>query len=390
MRKILSRSTSVVAIAVLGALLALPLCLSAGQKEDLWKKAADAVNKGRTEEAKDAWCELAKLDPAYQNSETNCTIYKGMFDQRVEIDEKILDDGREAMRQKHYDEAIQKFGHVQTSKAKQTAESLSQEARNAKAAEEQAKVAAEKAAIEKAAAEKASADKAAAEKLAADKAAADKLAADKTAAAKTAEEAKREEQVFQTGVQAYKSNNFDMAISNFQKVTGQKQNDAMAYLQKIKDYRNTVKEGDNANANKKLPSALASYRKAERIKPDGPDDLQKKIRDVTTQLDKSEKENPDQLLVQGIDDFYKGDYEAAKDMLDQYAGKGKKKALRDFYLGASLLSSSYVVADSTKQQALLEGAKNAFRQAKQERQFSPPRDKVSPKILKVYEKTPAA
>src|SRR5271165_3899501 len=208
MRKILSRSTSVVAIAVHGALLALPLCLSAGQKEDLWKKAADAVNKGRTEEAKDAWCELAKLDPAYQNSETNCTIYKGMFDQRVEIDEKILDDGREAMRQKHYDEAIQKFGHVQTSKAKQTAESLSQEARNAKAAEEQAKVAAEKAAIEKAAAEKASADKAAA----------DKLAADKTAAAKTAEEAKREEQVFQTGVQAYKSNNFDMAISNFQKV----------------------------------------------------------------------------------------------------------------------------------------------------------------------------
>ncbi len=87
--------------------------------------------------------------------------------------------------------------------------------------------------------------------------------------------------------------------------------------------------------------------------------------------------------------YYKGspdDLLQVELLLENGGGKGKKKALSDFYLGASKLSRFYLAGankDDQEQKALYAEALKSFSQARKVAGFKPPTE-ISPKVLRAY------
>jgi hypothetical protein len=364
--------------------------MSADQKEELRNQAVAAVNQGRVEDAKNAYCQLADLDPSPDNAK-NCRIYTTTLRQAEDTDSDLIRKAQSEIQQQLYNKAIQTLEQVQTSKYKQKKQSLITEATNK---EQEAK-------NEEKRKEQADKDEQARKEQADKDERARKEQADKDEQGKKeslAKEQKQNEEVaalqeknFSAGREEYNNNRFDSAISILSRVTGARQADARAVLQKIQGYERAVHDGDRASENKRWQDASTAYRRAAHIKPENTQaELIAKLNYANSQLAKPEGGDSDTLLIQAIQDFYGGEFDSAEGLLAIYSGEGRKKALRDFYLGASLMSRSYLVTDANRKQALREAAVKAFRDSKHGGQFSPPADKISPKILKVYHSTPAA
>lgn len=95
-------------------------------------------------------------------------------------------------------------------------------------------------------------------------------------------------------------------------------------------------------------------------------------------------------LERAIGLFYKGspdDLLQVELLLENGGGKGKKKALSDFYLGASKLSRFYLAGankEDQEQKALYAEALKSFAQARKVAGFKPPLE-ISPKVLRAYQ-----
>jgi hypothetical protein len=93
--------------------------------------------------------------------------------------------------------------------------------------------------------------------------------------------------------------------------------------------------------------------------------------------------NADPELMRGIRAYYDGEYAAAEGALTAHVTRaGPGAGMATFFLGASRLSRFYL--QSGKDEALLNAARDAFREAGKSEGFTPPEQYVSPKIVEVY------
>jgi hypothetical protein len=98
--------------------------------------------------------------------------------------------------------------------------------------------------------------------------------------------------------------------------------------------------------------------------------------------------NDASMLAAGLEAFYGGDLALAEQRLQQHlAGTAPKRSLAEFYLGASELTQFYLAGEGDDDPNLQSAAQQAFRLAKQEPDFVPPEQYVSPKIVAAYENT---
>ena len=91
----------------------------------------------------------------------------------------------------------------------------------------------------------------------------------------------------------------------------------------------------------------------------------------------------DQLLAQGITEYYTGNFDDAYSDLRNYLKfKGEKVGLANFYLGA-LKATQYHLGGASDPK-LKEAAEGSFRVAKKAPNFKPPQKYISPKIMDMY------
>ena len=92
------------------------------------------------------------------------------------------------------------------------------------------------------------------------------------------------------------------------------------------------------------------------------------------------------LLATGLREFYAGNYESSEIRLQDYLNTdGSKKALAQFFLGASKITRYYLNGAQSGDHKLLTEAQIDFRLAAETPKFSPPStDYVSPLILEAY------
>jgi hypothetical protein len=103
-------------------------------------------------------------------------------------------------------------------------------------------------------------------------------------------------------------------------------------------------------------------------------------------LNKKAGSEADIALTDGIDAFYRGQFDDAELNLKLYQlSKGTKVGIAKFYMGASKLTRYYL--DPKPDQSLYEDGLQQFRDAKKVAGFTPPDPKyISPKIFKIYER----
>ena len=204
-------------------------------------------------------------------------------------------------------------------------------------------------------------------------------------------------QLFQQGMAAYKRNEFEKAKPLLSAVTGDNAANAQNLLQQIDDYTKSVNEGVRLESAGAYAQAIERYRRALKIKGDGPGNLRQKIASANEKLkqpsgiqaqaseQQPQQATADQPLIDGIAAFYTGNYQQAEERLSAYSGSGSRKALALFYQGASTLSRYFLAGADDKAKDLYNQAMEKFREARQAAAgFSPPQQVVSPRILAVF------
>jgi len=127
-------------------------------------------------------------------------------------------------------------------------------------------------------------------------------------------------------------------------------------------------QGEALNRESKYNEAGAAFRNAANIKADGPGSPQTQILSME--------------LLQGMDQFYSGDYTSATQHLETYASEStERQPLAHFYLGASKLARFFLTG--SEDASLRQEALNDLKVAKQAG-FKITGQDVSPKILQVY------
>ncbi len=174
---------------------------------------------------------------------------------------------------------------------------------------------------------------------------------------------------FEKAKAAFDANDFEKARSEFQRVTGDDKASAQEYLERINQYQSSMKEAARLAHDSKYEEARAAYLEAANRKPDGPGNPQEQAGSMA--------------LLQGLTQFYAGNYSQARESLAAYVQDNTTKAnLAHFYMGACEMSRFFLAGGQDG--SLREEALNDFRKAK-EAGFQPKNLEVSPKILKVYE-----
>jgi tetratricopeptide (TPR) repeat protein len=173
---------------------------------------------------------------------------------------------------------------------------------------------------------------------------------------------------FARALAAYTKNNFDKARSLFGQVPAETRASADAYLDKISHYQNYMAQADQLSKKAQYEDARMAFGNAANIKADGPGNP----RAGALRME----------LLEGLDEFYSGDYVASRDHLEDYVQSGgEKPALARFYLGASKLGRFFLTGNSDD--SLRQDALKDFREAKQAGYKAQPQD-VSPKIMQAY------
>jgi tetratricopeptide (TPR) repeat protein len=167
---------------------------------------------------------------------------------------------------------------------------------------------------------------------------------------------------------AYAKNNFERARALFLQVPPAMRPAADAYVDKISHFQNYMAQAAQLSKNGNYEDARTAFDNAANIKPDGPGNPRAGALKMK--------------LVEGLDQFYSGDYVASAEHLEDYVqGNGEKQALAHFYLGASKLARFYLTGNSDD--ALRQDALKNFKDAKQAG-FKAEAQEVSPKIMQAY------
>jgi tetratricopeptide (TPR) repeat protein len=321
----------------------------ANKKKDLLKLAQAAEQAGNYEQAQSAYCDLAKEDKKNETARAKCAEYTQRNEEARKKDADRMSAGKQALAQNRFDEAIQDFRAVVGKQYHDEA------ARYLNVVIPQAQKQLE---VER-------------ERLAAEA---------KAAAAKN-------DKLYQQGMAAYQRNEFDKAKSFLVAVTGESAANARKTLGQIDDYTKAFNEGNHFDREGNHKQAIEWYSRALRIKSDGPGELKQKIAAATEKLAQLKQTN-DQPLVDGITDFYNGNYLQADEKLASFSGSGSKKALALFYLGASELSRYFLAGADDKSKDLYDHAVEHFRAARGAAAgFSPPQQYVSRRILAVFDQS---
>jgi hypothetical protein len=328
--------------------------VQANKKKDLLKQAEAAEKSGDIEAAQIAYCDLSKEDKKNETARAKCAEFTQRTEEARKKDVDRIAAGKSALAQNHFDEAIQDFKAVVGKQYHDEA------ARYLSAVIPQAQ-----------------------KQFEAERA--------KTAAEAQAAKAKDYE-LFSQGMAAYQRNEFDKAKPLLSAVIGDNAANAHKVLKQIDDYTKLVSEGARLDGAGNFKQEIERYTRALKIKGDGPGDLKQKIAQANGKLAQSKQESEqasdkanEQPLVDGISDFYNGNYQQADQKLSAFSGTGSKKALALFYLGASELSRYFLAGADDKVKDLYNQAMNHFRAARQAAAgFNPPQQYVSQRILTVF------
>lgn len=347
MRQKLSARINTALLLVLCVLLFAPAA-RANKKKDLLKKAQAAEQAGDSAGALAAYCELSREDQKDQTARAKCAELTQRGEEAGQKDSDRFWAGEQALAQHRFDDATQAFKAVVGKQYHDQVEHYL----NVVIPQEQQKFAAEQ----------------------------QRLAAEA-----------KDSQLFQQGMAAYKRNEFEKAKPLLAAVTGDNAANALNLLQQIDDYTKSVNEGVRLESAGSYAQAIGRYRRALKIKGDGPGNLRQKIAGANEKLKQPSgiqaqpQQASDQPLIDGIAAFYAGNYQQAEEKLSAYSGTGSRKALALFYFGASTLSRYFLAGADDKVKDLYNQAMEKFREARQAAAgFSPPQQVVSPRILAVF------
>jgi hypothetical protein len=313
---------------------------AANKKKDMQKQAQAAEKAGDPAAAQSAYCALAEEDKKNDSARAKCAEYTQRNEDTRKKDADRIAAGEKALAQNHLDEAEQDFKAVVGTYRDTASHYL-----NVVIPQARLKLKAEQ----------------------------DKAAADA-----------KNNDLLQQGTAAYQRNEFDKAKPLLAAVTGDNAAKAQKLLLKMDDYTKASNEGlrlDNAGSYKE---AIERYSRALKIKGDGPGGLKQKIAIATGKLGQVNQAT-DQPLIDGIAEFYNGNYQQADEKLSAFSGSGAKKALALFYLGASELTRYFLAGADDKSKDLYNQAIEHFHAARQAAAgFKPPQPYVSPRILAVF------
>ncbi|HXZ80098.1 MAG TPA: hypothetical protein VEG30_09225 [Terriglobales bacterium] len=358
--------------AILVALACLAISLPAAAKsksKDLMKDGQSALESGNAELAEDYFCQAAQEDPKNKKAVSKCEELRQKNDQARAADAAFLKQGQALFQQGSYEAAAEQFNKIKTSKYQSAKKEWMDKI----------------AALRQHAREKEEADK-------------QKRSKQEEQSKQAAQQEEKEANFLRQGIDAYDKNNFVESRSLLVMVNGSHKGEAQTYITKIDAYLKAFAEGWKYERDGNYKQALASYRKAESIKRNGPDNVGQRIARVQGIIAKSNSPTPPETptpptapvdegaLVAGIQDFYKGSYDTAEAKLSNYSSPSELRvALAHFYAGASKVTRYYLAGATPDQKSLLDSAVAEFKIARRAGGFSPPPGVVSPKILAVYD-----
>ena len=341
----------------------------ASKNKELQKQAKAAEQAEDYEEAELLYCQLRDGDPHNKGFEQTCDEYHQKNQQQHSSDESHLRDGKAAVGALRFDDAIREFKAVTSKRYRSVAEQWLKE--DIPAAQAYVKQDLERKEKEK-----------------------------KEAEARADDDESR----FQQGEDAYQKNDFTTAQTLLLSINGARRDPAQALLHNIDEYTKNFKAGLRLAQRRRYRQALQRYTAAQKIKEDGPWEIEAKIaqlqREIAPEIDsrnsqpqvtstqdddKAPASSEDQKLVEAISNYCRGDYQRAENDLSGYDGRGPKKALALFYLGASKLARYYLAGEPKDQSQVYQAAIASFRNVKQSvPDFRPPEQYVSPRIMKVF------
>ena len=344
------------------------LCLLAGtlpahaanKKKELAKQAKAAEESGDFEQAEALYCELQQEDKKSKSAKEKCEELTQRNQPLRAKDADAIAAGKAALAEHRFQDAIRAFQSVKTKRyhdeAARYLTSVIPDAQKASAAEQQARQHQEEA---------------------------------------------RNADLLKRGSEAYQRNDFEVAKTLLPKVTGPNAAAAQKVLQDIANYTAGYDEAYKLDKAGKHKQAVERYRQLLNIKSDGPWEIPQKIAHLQ-QLMKAaaeakvqavEKPAPalspeDTGLIQGVESFYRGDFQDAASKLATYSGDGSRKALAVFYLGACELSLYFLAPSDKAPKEMYDRAVEHFRAVRQMAPtFTPPEQYVSPRILKVFKES---
>jgi hypothetical protein len=407
----------------------------AGKKEDLYKAAQAAAGQGNVSEAARLYCAAAQEDASYKDAQQNCNIMAQEVARENRRNDDRFADGVKAFNTSDFDTAEQKFKNVKTGPHMAEAQAY------VSTKIPQARAAAANASNESAMSAKFEQGVAAYQRndFGAAKSAFTGISGKHQGDAQTyLQKIRNYEQAFAEGDSLAYAKNYKGAANSYTEAASVKSDGPGDPRGRISQMNQLAQAGSTpavvANNNNPLPmtnhnpapasrpiaavvdtrpkvDVSATLREAEAARKKGDDSkamgLYQKvlsadssnaqarngITDLKKEAEASNKtivagSEADFMLVKGINEFYKQEFESAETHIRDYLdGAGSKSGLANFYLGASKLTRYILGGEQQNDHKLLVQAEDNFRNAKKISGFAPPEKFVSPKIVKKYQET---
>lgn len=429
-------------------LLLVPCLAFAQNKDQLLQKAQAAEKAGDIEGAALAYCDLAKIETAAYGPK--CQAYSNTLNKAIDSDGKHMQNGKTAFASKDYDTARQEFRAVKTSGFKKEAEDYLNnkipQAEAALAKEQQQQQQQQQAAAATAAAAKQAQNLQAAKDAmkTGDFATARNLAQQAgpdgqallpqiAQAEKNAQSSNAYNSAVQSGDSLLSQGKYAEAVSQYRQAAALKGSTPDDLRRKIDEAENRAKAAQSGSVSGQIQDASRQPLSGARVVLQSSSGFKQTTTSdrggsfnfagvppgnymlaaskdghslANTRVSVSPGQSAGASLVaaaapapgqEGSSDleravslFYKGspdDLLQVELLLENAEGKGKRKALSDFYVGASKLSRFYLAGankDDKEQKELYTEALKSFAQARHVAGFKPPLE-ISPKLLRAYE-----